>query len=139
MRYLITNKATDLKLEVAYNEQGILYALEFHCEITYDRVRRLLQVNDILNYDNMLMLTKQFNFKVTAIEEDLTFERFWNTYGYKVGSKSKAMKLWNNLSDADKFACLKRINAYKHYLERTGIAQAYPETYLRNRRWEDQY
>ncbi|NSW46221.1 MAG: hypothetical protein HPY79_10455 [Bacteroidales bacterium] len=137
-KYLITNDK-GLKLEVAYDESGVLYALEFHCDVTYDRVRRLLQVNDIITYDNMLLLTSHFKMKVAEIAEDLSFDRFWNVYSYKVGNKTKTEKLWNALSDADKTTCLRRIKAYKSYLERTGIAQAYPETYLRNRRWEDQY
>lgn len=138
MKYLISND-NGLKLEVNYDENGVLYALEFHCEVTYDRVRRLLQVNDLLTIDNMLLLTRHFHLTVKQMEEDLSFDNFWNKYGYKVGNKSKASKLWYNLSDADKSNCLRRLKAYKSYLERTGIAQAYAETYLRNRRWEDQY
>lgn len=138
MRYLITNN-NGLKLEVAYDDKGVLYALEFQCDVTYERIRRILQMNDIFTVDSLNEFVRKWGFKLSEMEEDLSFERFWNTYGYKVGNKAKAMKLWNSLSDADKAMCLRRIKAYKNYLERTGIAQAYPETYLRNRRWEDQY
>lgn len=65
-----------------------------------------------------------------------SFDVFWEIYDKKVG-KCKCEKLWAKLSAHDKEACLRYIPAYKQ-------AQPFkqyrknPETFLRNRSWEDE-
>jgi hypothetical protein len=78
-------------------------------------------------------------FKVQKIEEDLSFERFWNDYGYKVGKKERCQMLWRILSDADKSSCLKAIKKYNRWLLDKNIDRVYPETFLSQRRWENEF
>ncbi|MEO1517676.1 MAG: hypothetical protein AAFV95_21810 [Bacteroidota bacterium] len=79
--------------------------------------------------------------KVTfkQIPPDLSFERFWDAYGYKVGKKSKAAQLWNAMSEVERILCLGIIARYDFWLAAKGIEKAYPTTFLGQRRWENYF
>ncbi|MEZ5195087.1 MAG: hypothetical protein R2764_01410 [Bacteroidales bacterium] len=79
-------------------------------------------------------------FVIKKVAPDLSFEAFWEAYAYKVGKKERAQKLWEGLSDPDKALALSACPKYRYYLStKTNMEQAYAETWLRNRRFEDQY
>lgn len=69
------------------------------------------------------------NLEVKVGLPDLTFEYFYNYYGYKMSPKP-AEKAWKKTSEANKFLALKQVKAYKSYLRRNNQQQAYPATYL---------
>jgi hypothetical protein len=77
--------------------------------------------------------------KIREVPADLTFENFWNTYGYKVGNKPKAQKLWNALKDQKKALALMKIKPYQKYVEAAAIAMIYPERYLSQERYENEF
>ena len=68
---------------------------------------------------------------------DTTFKTFWETYGYKVGNRSRVEKRWNELLQDDQILALSFIRRYRNWCERKKIEQCYPETYLNQRRWEN--
>lgn len=76
---------------------------------------------------------------VQPIEEDLSFESFWERYDLKVGKKDRAKKLWAQLSDLDKHKALKVIPKYNNWLIEKNINKVYPETYLAQRRFENAF
>lgn len=77
---------------------------------------------------------------ITPIEEDLGFERFWEDYKNKVGNKKRAAKLWNAMSDGERAECLRKLKAYLFWLAgHPSVIQAYPETFLAQRRWENEF
>lgn len=69
-------------------------------------------------------------------EDHLAFDRFWNLYDKKVG-RVKCKKLFNNLSEND---WNKIFETLPTYIQATPDKQyrKNPETYLRNRAWEDE-
>jgi hypothetical protein len=78
--------------------------------------------------------------RIAKVEEDLSFDNFWNKYNYKVGNKKRAEKLWDQLSDADKAKVFTNINSYDNFLaRRQNQEKLYPETYLSQRRFENSY
>lgn len=78
------------------------------------------------------------NITVTLLLEDITFEVFWSNYNYKMG-KQEAERAWNKLSVADKTRAIKRIRAYDRYISDRGIAKAYAQKYLNQRRFNDEF
>lgn len=70
------------------------------------------------------------------IEEDEGFLEFWNLYDKKVG-KDKAFKLWEKLSEKDKLSISQNVPLYKA-AQPDKKYRKNPETYLRNRSWEDE-
>ena len=78
-------------------------------------------------------------FIVQPVTADLSFEKFWNTYGNKVGNKKRSKRLWGQLNPTERARALAYIKVYDNYLwQNKGIAKAYPETYLNQKRWENE-
>lgn len=78
-------------------------------------------------------------FKVEKGEPDLSFENFWNAYGKKQ-KRTVAEKLWKKLTKKDKLAAFKSINRYNNWLNNNaGIAKQLPDTFIRQRRWLDDF
>ena len=71
--------------------------------------------------------------------QDLTFLRFWNAYGYKVGNKARVQKKWDRLPEGEKILALGSIPRYRRFTEQKHIDLTYPETYIDQRRWENEY
>lgn len=93
-----------------------------------------------VKYEELKRMAEKIKVELIEVQLDLSFEKFWNEYGYKVGSKSKAEKNWKALTDADKTKALQSISKYKRYLQvKTGIEQVYPERYLSHRRFENDF
>lgn len=73
---------------------------------------------------------------ILHIEEDPSFEDWWNTYNKKRGRK-KAEAKWNKLSHADKMACMKATPIYVASIEDKQY-QKDPLTYLNGECWNDE-
>lgn len=65
------------------------------------------------------------------------FTDFWNAYGYKVGNKKRCEILWNSLRPADRQLALGGIERQRRHSQKHNTDMPYPETYLRQRRWEN--
>lgn len=70
-------------------------------------------------------------------EFDFTYESFARIYAYRVGDLKKQRKLLEALTFEERILAFAFIPRYKAYLNRTGVAQLYPERYLLQRRWEN--
>ena len=73
-----------------------------------------------------------------AEEVEQMFKVFWEAYDYKRG-KDKAWTAWKRLSKRDREAALAGVEAYKADCDRFDRAQLYPQGYLNQRRWEDDF
>ena len=76
---------------------------------------------------------------MVEVPDDLSFEAFWTRYGYKVGDKKKATKLWNEMKPESRALALSKIERYKKFAENANIALVYPERYLSQRRFENEF
>ena len=68
--------------------------------------------------------------------KDIQFDVFWNLYDKKV-SKEKSVAKWNKLSYDDKVKIIQTLPAFIAKIKDKQY-QPYPDTYLNNRRWEDE-
>ena len=70
-------------------------------------------------------------------EFDFSYKNFADLYAYKVGHIDKQKRLLAALNFEETILAFAFIPRYKAYLNRTGVAQLYPERYLLQRRWEN--
>lgn len=78
--------------------------------------------------------------KVTDVSNaDYSFERFWNLYGYKVGNRPRVQKKWERLPEGEKILALGSIPRYQRFAASKKISLTYPETYIDQRRWENDF
>lgn len=146
--YLITLLGKDNRktLRLGYRN-GLLVALHIPETESYDAMAlcwlcswlRSQVTEDELN-TNCGDVTNVVKFRVAKVEANLEFETFWNAYDYKVGNKARAQKLWGNISKDDKIRCFIGVRSYNYWLSlRTNTEKLYPETFLHQRRWENEY
>ena len=81
--------------------------------------------------------SKVKNSKVNKNTVNIEFEKFWNLYNYKVGSKSKVLKKWESLTDLDRGMIMEHL---PHYIKSTPDKQfrKHPASYLNNQGWFDE-
>lgn len=70
------------------------------------------------------------------VKKDISFLDFWNAYDKKT-ARPKCEKLWSRLSELDRLAIMVHVPKYKQ-AQPDKQYRKHPETYLRNRSWEDE-
>jgi hypothetical protein len=138
-KYLIKFPKSSASAVAEYNDEGHLlsYTLEpgtFE-KTQFEFLTRNFPKSEALM--NKWILAKFANVVIQQVDEDLSFERFYNTYDYKISKRSTAEKSWNKLSDTNKLLALKFIPKYEAQLRKTGIGKKYPETYLNQEIWNN--
>lgn len=68
---------------------------------------------------------------------NIPFDEFWNLYLRKQGSKSRCEVKWNNLTDDERQKIITSLPAFFRSI-RDAQFIPYPETYLNQKRWEDE-
>lgn len=79
---------------------------------------------------------KASNFTITEVPVDLSFERFWKDYGYKVGKKKMTENQWNKLKQKEQIAALLYIPILRSQKKLDGTQMPYPSTYINQKYWE---
>jgi hypothetical protein len=77
--------------------------------------------------------------KVTEIETALAFDDFWELYDYKVGNKKRAKESWDKLDDATRALVMAKVKEYNYYMAHVSHAKVFPERFLAQRRWENDF
>ena len=81
---------------------------------------------------------KEAQMMAQAEEVEQLFKVFWDAYDYKRG-KDKAGAAWKSLSKKDREAALAGVAPYRADCDRFQRPQLYPQGYLNQRRWEDDF
>lgn len=123
-----------------YNQQGQLISINTEdCSLTLAQLRSFLKVVPLtiadLESGNGLSKTTKI------IEQGITvsFDAFWNKYNKKINRK-RSEELWLRMSQSDQVLAYYGIAPYDKYLKATKYrSKADPDTYLRNRYYENEY
>lgn len=78
------------------------------------------------------------NLEVTIGAPDLNFDNFWKLYNLKVG-KEPSKKAWERLTALEKTKAFQGIKPYDGYLKRKGISKAYPQKYINQKKFNDEF
>jgi len=140
--YILTTKNVKSGIIFRYNTDGLLQEIIFNKGVTAEQlawwktflpatVKELKAVCDKIHKSGNKPLLK-------AVEPDLTFTKFWNTYGNKVGKKATTENIWKTMPVQEKIKAYNYILRYKSRLAQTpGITQMYPSTYLNRAEWNN--
>lgn len=132
--YILTHIKMDGEVELGYDAKGRLILWHIRAELNDKSYLKLLR--NIPTEESNVDAYKSRGFMVRLIPPDLSFERFYTEFG-NPKSKLKAEKLWDKMSKADKMAAILAIPTYLKSLQKSALTQAYPDTWLRNKRWTD--
>lgn len=114
------------------------------CLTKYENLADMNEVQLKYFFENFPLNGVKFNWladntklKIERIPADLSFEKLWNLYDYKMGKKDKTIVLWSKMAIFEKILCIQSLKYYDKYRTRKrGLDKQYLETYLRNKQWE---
>lgn len=140
IKYVLTSSKFEGQIVVGYKD-GRICLLDLSTTTLSDKQFDYILTNlPVHEADVKIMVSKSQDLKMVFVPEDLSFERFWTDYNYKIGNKKRAEKLWCELTEADKITALNSIPKYLNFLQRkSNIERLYPETFLSQRRFENQF
>lgn len=137
--YSLTSKLFTGEILFKYDLSTDLVYFENKAQMSDEQKKYLLE-HMPLTLTHLKKMALKDTITINEIPEDLTFERFYNKYNYKVGSKKRAESIWKGLSNTDKYLCLQAIDRYNSFLnKKKNMERAYPETFLNQRRWENNF
>ncbi len=139
--YLLYSKSKNFECSFSYTDYGLLVGFEVKTQFSdKEKHESFLQYN-FSKYETLKAFSKRFEkeFKLDEIPPDLSFENVWETYGYKVGKKDRAKRLWEALTDKEKMLCLQAIPRYKAWLAYKNIEMLYLETFLSQKRFLNEF
>lgn len=144
-RYTITfkGKQASINILVEYDPNGLLKSLKFEDDDSLSKEAVYFCLMRIpIQEDGLLQMTGELNtpILVNPIPHDLSFNTFWEAYGYKIGDKTRTLKLWTALTEPDRIKCLRSIRQYNQYLQqKPHMERLYPETYLKQERFRSEF
>lgn len=133
---VVPDKNTANVAILQFDIEGKLISVTFNPEAS-DKFKKITGERLPVYMSDLKMFEKAKCTVKDITDIDLSFEKFWDHYGYKVGNISRNKKLWNTLIDTDKILAIGFVRRYKIFAEKKGIDLCYPETYLAQRRWEN--
>lgn len=137
-RYILTGKYEG-ELEFRFALNGNLIAFENRADLP-EKSLAWLGSHFPVTVDILKKLLSDYpNLKAAEIEDEATFDMFWDAYAHKV-DKQRAEKEWKKLTKLEQWLAIDAITAYDKYLSRhAGIEKRYPERFLKNRCWETEW
>ena len=76
---------------------------------------------------------------VVEADFEVNFDMFWKAYNHKI-NKLRAVALWGKLSKTDQVKAYYGVAVYDKFLKKEGYRKkADPETYLRNKMYDNEY
>ena len=123
---------------LSYDSRGILLSVVVEMQLSEDQANWFWSAFlPVLESEVMQIRNKQV--LISPILVKLSFVDFWNAYAYKVGNKGKCEKFWHGLNDVDRTKCFNSIVKYKQHIAMHNIDTLYPERYLSQRRFDNEY
>ena len=120
-------------IEFAFNDNSLLEKYQISAELSERQQIYLLKnmPRELPELDNL----KSSTVTITEINQEVTFDMFWNRYDEKIrSSKKKALSGWNKMSKANQVRAFRFISKYESNIL-PGTAKKYAETYLNAELW----
>ena len=137
-QFHITNTAFTGEAIATYNADGLL--IKFDVSQT-DMNERLVTYFKQQLPANVINLQSAFKKDTVIVESEvvISFEQFWQKYDYKF-HKDRAEQLYKRLSKTNQILAFFGLDKYHKYLRKNPTqAKLHPDTYLRNKAWENEY
>ncbi len=128
IKYTITSPKFDGNLVFGLTGD-VLTLIENNTGITKEQ---MLWILGFLGAGNELKaLAQRIGAKLEMIPADLSFNAFWEAYGWK-RNRYRSEPLWKKMTEAERVECLLNIPKYHHWLKlNPAINMLNPDNYLR--------
>lgn len=142
--YRVTGKQTAIAFIFKYDLNGNLKVFEMVGEPLNEMQKVWLfgTYRFPIDEEKIILWTKSpdfiSRFKVEKIAADLSFERLWEQYNYKMGKKDSE-KSFKKLKEPEIIKVFLSLKGYEAHLKRTGQAKAYLATYINKEYYNNEY
>lgn len=149
-RFIITSPAFTGEINVLYGasprpspeerEEMRLQYIDFtKCDLSDDQIKYFKERLPVLYDDKFLEPFGKSKLNVTEEGYRVSFDMFWNRYSLK-RNRERCVKIWDKLSEADQVNAYFKLGQYERHLAlNTWKTKADPDTYLRNKYWNDDW
>lgn len=144
VKYLIKGEKLRRGILLTYNDSGLLVGFDAEgatngqIEWAHNHIQLTISGIPMLESQVKQWRRKGVDLHLVKVETDLSFDSFWNSYGYKKGKKSSVERIWKSMCDVERAAALTYIKKYNHYLaQNPHIQRMYPQTYLNRKEWQN--
>lgn len=135
-KFIVTSTKFDGAITFKFALNGFLKEFKITAQLSPDKHKAVL-VRVPLHISNIKKLNELGNVDIEEVPADLSFDNFWQTYANYAGKKKACRMMWERMSEIDRTEALNGISIYKQRKAYDKTALAYPDTYLRNRIWEN--
>lgn len=140
-KIIATSAGFEGEVHIVYdNDDGMLMTVDFaHALLNAKQVQYFMEKTPV--YYAGKILAQQFSSKLTLVEESIsiTFSMFWLKYARKI-NKARCERIWDKLSKSDRVKAYYGIFPYDRHLQSNSWkSKADPETYLKNKYWENEW
>jgi hypothetical protein len=137
-KFQVTSSKMAGPILITYNGDGLLQIADFSGSgASFEQVAYLVKKMPVL-IDSLEGFCQTSNLEAVECDFEISFDSFWNEYGYKVERK-RTEQLWKAMSKIKQLKAYMSIPAYKRFLKRKKIEQKYPDTYLRSEAFETEW
>ena len=148
MNYLviINGQSPDTKQKIQvttslnYDAKHRLAQLKIEGDVTDKFYEWFFKVVPILDEVKMKPFVHNLkNAKLVVVPEDLSFNKFWDTYNHKaLSDKKRTEKKWFSMDETSRKKAIAHISVYdRHLFENPGLSKMYAETYLNKEQWNN--
>lgn len=140
-RFIVTSPSWQGEAEIVYNESGLLVRISFEGCVFADHNRVVDKFKALVPVLVTDLQVAFQNTSATVVEADfeVNFDMFWKAYNLK-HNRVRAVNLWNKLSKTDQVKAYFGVPIYDKFLKKEKWrSKADPETYLRNKMFENEY
>jgi hypothetical protein len=139
-RYTITSPKFQGEINVLYGVDNKLLYMDFmKCELSDEQIQYFKDKLPIYYSDSFGGVFGRSELTVVKEGFKVTFDQFWQRYGIK-RNRIRAEKVWNKLTLGDQVNAFFKIAQYERHLALNNWkTKADPDTYLRNRYWENDW
>lgn len=131
-------KIREIEINIVYDFDGRIKSFCFLGEYSEGQWKWCIEHLPLVFGQHRNLKEKYKGIQIQVINEDLSFERFWNLYENKVGKKQTADSIWKSMSDKAKIEALRYIVKFKNIYKAKNWDLPLGDTYLRGRYWEAQ-
>lgn len=137
--FQLSSKKFTGHVTLLYDKFDKLISASFeNAELSVSQTRGLLYALPVEIVEMEALLERFPQARLVEGSFHITFEAFWEKYGKKI-NQMRCIPLWNKLVPADVVGAFYGVDPYRAYCKRENRKLADPETYLKNRYWENEY
>lgn len=136
-RYLITHPRFNGEVEIIYQDGRLVHVSFVSCNMSMEDMNTFMK--RIHADENKLVDGFGKATSIVATDVEITFDMFWKAYQKKI-NRARCILLWDKMNTMQRAMAYTGIRAYNKYLAKEKWrGKADPETYLRNKYWENEY